>query len=397
MLGKISGIQSAQDQNRVLEVLQKVQSGGMSQVEGGKELSSLMAEGSSIQERQLTVLEQISNNLKSAMAGTFKRDRQVFGVDEAFKGRAPGETTEQLTGTKALGEITKTIPMGTDLINDSRWQGAFAKGADVSGLANRLGNIETIDFESTWESLKETWGKISTEFMGDEKSVPKTAKELAAPEQRRRIKGEEATGDFAASKTTRRGVIGDEINTKKALDGATEVVKTQVAGAMIAGKGFYDLATKAGSDFAKKLGANELQMARGESLPVVPSLLDLPAEKTRIEEPPYSSVPNSDKDKKFISTIGRMPWSQDSDSLPTPFEPPTKGNVPPELTQNPRGADGQQGNRYIVDVNVSGNIDGVGKKLDMAIVNKRIKDVVEQAIADMERDNMNGNDVRTTA
>ena len=54
MLAKVAGITDQQAQNRILEVLQNVQRGGMSQVDGAKELATLQEEGKSVQDKQST-------------------------------------------------------------------------------------------------------------------------------------------------------------------------------------------------------------------------------------------------------------------------------------------------------------------------------------------------------
>ena len=57
MLGKLTGITTTEQQNRVLEVLQGVQRGGISRAQGGVELKNVMEKGRNIQEQLVTSLE----------------------------------------------------------------------------------------------------------------------------------------------------------------------------------------------------------------------------------------------------------------------------------------------------------------------------------------------------
>lgn len=88
MLNKL-GIQgTAEQQNRVLEVLNKVQTGGMSQVEGSKALNKAFDSGKSIQERSLTTIERIEQILRT-MAGE-KIDEATNKLDESIRSLGGG-------------------------------------------------------------------------------------------------------------------------------------------------------------------------------------------------------------------------------------------------------------------------------------------------------------------
>jgi len=98
MLGKLTNITSQEQQNRVLETLQNVQRGGMSQVEGGKELDKAFKEGKSVQEKQLTVLQRIEQGLRATFGQA--ADRQLEDLDEAT--RNLGDLGRPLGGVAAM-------------------------------------------------------------------------------------------------------------------------------------------------------------------------------------------------------------------------------------------------------------------------------------------------------
>jgi hypothetical protein len=83
MLGKLGVSTDKEQQNRILEVLRGVQSGGISQLEGSKELSGIAEEGKSIQEKQLTSLEKIVQNTQAMIGGSF--DKQLMAADRSMR------------------------------------------------------------------------------------------------------------------------------------------------------------------------------------------------------------------------------------------------------------------------------------------------------------------------
>lgn len=93
MLGKLAGISNTEQQNRVLEVLQNVQRGGISRIEGAKELKNVMDRGENIQKRQVTFLEQIDQNTKSIAESISGTNINIAALDESMRGGtgAPGE------------------------------------------------------------------------------------------------------------------------------------------------------------------------------------------------------------------------------------------------------------------------------------------------------------------
>ena len=91
MIGKLMGITDAQVQNRILETLKNVQSGGMSQADGTKELANLQKEGGSIQDKQLTALEKIDQHLAILL-------QDAFGIDttlDRLNSFAQGDTGKE--------------------------------------------------------------------------------------------------------------------------------------------------------------------------------------------------------------------------------------------------------------------------------------------------------------
>lgn len=144
LLGKISGISDPQAQNRVLEVLQKVQSGGISQVEGGKELSSLMNEGKNIQERQLNALDQIVNQLRTISGEVLKPEKQLGQVGDAILGRDMG-SPDISRGVSSVRESIKRTSKHNSLLGNDDFIKDLAN--QFSGLAEGLKNVEKVNLK----------------------------------------------------------------------------------------------------------------------------------------------------------------------------------------------------------------------------------------------------------
>lgn len=79
LLGQFTSINDSEQQNRVLETLQNVQRGGISQIEGSKELGNVFNRGLEIQNKELTFLERIASNT-ALMVG--RTDRQIQAINE---------------------------------------------------------------------------------------------------------------------------------------------------------------------------------------------------------------------------------------------------------------------------------------------------------------------------
>jgi hypothetical protein len=105
MLNKL-GIQgTAEQQNRILEVLNKVQSGGMSQVEGTDALNKAFETGKSIQERSLTTLERMEQYLR-VIAGE-EADQMIENMDEAMRDVGGGLDLLQRSVLRAGGRSVR--------------------------------------------------------------------------------------------------------------------------------------------------------------------------------------------------------------------------------------------------------------------------------------------------
>jgi len=146
MLGKISGISDTQTQNRVLEVLQKVREGGMTQVEGSKELSTLMDEGKSVQDKQLTSLEKIVGYAKVIAAEALRGDKQLSQLDNALAGKTPG-VENWATSLNEIGQAFIDIPATLNAMEAPNVQGAIAEHMSTLATADTFKGIETTDFE----------------------------------------------------------------------------------------------------------------------------------------------------------------------------------------------------------------------------------------------------------
>jgi hypothetical protein len=87
MLAQFTGISDQQQQNRILEVLQGVQTGGISQVEGSKTLQDAFKGGLTIQQKELTALERIEKVLIAGFGGKLdERLNKINETSETYKG-----------------------------------------------------------------------------------------------------------------------------------------------------------------------------------------------------------------------------------------------------------------------------------------------------------------------
>lgn len=109
MLGKLAGITTTEQQNRVLEVLQGVQRGGISRVEGSRELGDMMKRGGNVQQNTLTAIERVERVLADQihstlnnMAGNLENNLSVF---QRIGGLQPGQTdVYRQTATGQMGQ-----------------------------------------------------------------------------------------------------------------------------------------------------------------------------------------------------------------------------------------------------------------------------------------------------
>jgi hypothetical protein len=159
MLGKISNISDPQAQNRVLEVLQKVQSGGMSQVEGGKELTSLMGKGSNIQERQLNALDQIANHTRAMAGEVLMPENQFEQIGNALLGRTNAPSDDK-KGSARVRKAIRETPQENKLLKNSEVQLAMGKMFD--GVSEGLSKVIRVDLIGAINDFKKIFD-IGTE------------------------------------------------------------------------------------------------------------------------------------------------------------------------------------------------------------------------------------------
>lgn len=130
MLGKLTGISNTEQQNRILETMQNVQRGGMSQVEGGQALERAMEKGKDVQTQSLTFLEQIAANTKASIGGA--TDKTVGAIQKALM---PGLAE---TG-RGLGEQgARGVPRATPRV----MAGARKTGAALRGVPETLAKAD---------------------------------------------------------------------------------------------------------------------------------------------------------------------------------------------------------------------------------------------------------------
>jgi len=143
MIGKLTGITDAQVQNRILETLKNVQSGGMSQADGTKELANLQKEGGSIQDKQLTALEKIDQHLAVLL-------HDAFGIDttiDRLNSFAQGETGKEDEGWIKKG-FQEWMSPGKEARSVAGQEGASlrrqVRDKDHSGTTISLGATQNI-------------------------------------------------------------------------------------------------------------------------------------------------------------------------------------------------------------------------------------------------------------
>jgi hypothetical protein len=84
MLQKLGVAGTAQQQNRILEVLQGVQRGGVSRMQGGRELRDVMNKGRNIQEQLVTSIERVEQTLQTGLVRT--ANAHLGNIDKALEG-----------------------------------------------------------------------------------------------------------------------------------------------------------------------------------------------------------------------------------------------------------------------------------------------------------------------
>jgi hypothetical protein len=98
-LGKLMNISDTEKQNRILEVLQSVQQGGVSQVQGSKALQEVFDKGKNIQERQVTSIERIEQILRSNLVGS--SIEKITNFDQFLRGKG----AENLSRASIVGGV----------------------------------------------------------------------------------------------------------------------------------------------------------------------------------------------------------------------------------------------------------------------------------------------------
>ena len=123
MLGKLTNITNQEQQNRVLEVLKGVQSGGMAAIEGTQALQDVYKQGTAIADQELSALKRIEQLLRVIVGD--QADKQLEGLDYSLRsdklssiattlGRSSQlgftETEQANFAMTDLGEIFKDAP-----------------------------------------------------------------------------------------------------------------------------------------------------------------------------------------------------------------------------------------------------------------------------------------------
>ena len=134
LLKDLTGVSGNEEQNRVLEVLKKVQSGGMTQIEGGKAVGDMMKTGQSLQEKSLTAIETLVQAVRPftlplttflrkanlpAQAGGRELGRQV-AVHTSKIGETPNLGAVAAHGLQIMEEVKQAYASGQPAAGTSR-------------------------------------------------------------------------------------------------------------------------------------------------------------------------------------------------------------------------------------------------------------------------------------
>ena len=174
MLNKLAGVTKREDQNRMLEVLQGVQEGGIDRLEGSKEINNLAKQGQSIQEKQLTALERIAQATQF-MVGR-EADAQIGAIDESLRGLSEiGYSTQgmdRIFGTLASADyrnqnVLEDTNVRTSLQRDIGEQLGKSMEVFSSVVDRRGGKADLSSYKDLFSGIVEAVKGGFSEALGD--------------------------------------------------------------------------------------------------------------------------------------------------------------------------------------------------------------------------------------
>ena len=142
MLGKLTGITTTEQQNRVLEVLQGVQRGGISRIDGSKQLNDLMKRGADVQLNSVTAIEKLERTFGDGARTSNQYLRNMANDLSIMQGTGMGirggggEVTSALESPhlKYGGAQAQTAAGNVKAAEATRREGAEELGADAARL-----------------------------------------------------------------------------------------------------------------------------------------------------------------------------------------------------------------------------------------------------------------------
>lgn len=135
LVGQLTGVQGGQAQARVLEVLQRMQSGGMSQLDASKTIRQLSKAGQTLQQKSLTAMERLvqqsqdTNRLLHIIANV---DRKIGRGVEHARRIVFGETEQKTVTARSLSTGAAALARGV-------YRGIRAGERGLSKLWRRIG------------------------------------------------------------------------------------------------------------------------------------------------------------------------------------------------------------------------------------------------------------------
>jgi len=159
MLGKLTNITNTEQQNRILETLSNVQRGGISRLQGSKDLQESFAKGKDLQLKQLTVLEQQNMILRSTIGG--KLDKVLESINKIGGPDRVGARVSKGAGG-ALGLQRQGLlegGRGTEAMAHPRFK---AGAAELIGQLPKIMQNLKLAEEGNQSSILDTLKQLST-------------------------------------------------------------------------------------------------------------------------------------------------------------------------------------------------------------------------------------------
>ena len=223
MLGKLTGITNQEQQNRVLEVLQGVRSGGMAAIEGTQALQEVYEQGASVADQQLSALKRIEQVLRTGMGDL--ADKQLEAADTVLRS-------------------DKLSAMGSAIGRSSQLK--FAETQEATNLMRDMGEmlgnapekflktVENVRGETTQKDIMNLTRSFAAGLTGEKAELKEVTprqpgeKEVQATIQKPRIPGEQEIQATITAKSPMESVDNSLLNQIKNVNVPVENITKSV-------------------------------------------------------------------------------------------------------------------------------------------------------------------------